>query len=144
MSIIDWLDESVPNGGSKSNLGRVLDIAYNIEYGAECSQQSALNLVYLLGYQGAGTVPRLRQVEREVPRRRRQRSGRAAGFAEALGAQIQPDKALDRDQAQFHWDVHAQAFGGSSGHVRPRRARTALLAPARRSTTRKPGSSRSR
>ena len=54
MSIIDWLDESVPNGGSKSNLGRVLDIAYNIEYGAECSQQSALNLIYLLGYQGAG------------------------------------------------------------------------------------------
>jgi len=54
MSIIDWLDESVPNGGSKSKLGRVLDIAYNIEYGAECSQQSALNLIYLLGYQGAG------------------------------------------------------------------------------------------
>ena len=54
MSIIDWLDESVPDGGSKSNLGRVLDIAYNIEYGAECSQQSALNLIYLLGYQGAG------------------------------------------------------------------------------------------
>ena len=54
MSIIQWLDESIPNGGSKSNLGRVLDIAYNIEYGAECSQQSALNLIYLLGYQGAG------------------------------------------------------------------------------------------
>jgi monoamine oxidase len=54
MSIIDWLDESIPNGGSKSNLGRVLDIAYNIEYGAECSQQSALNLIYLLGYQGQG------------------------------------------------------------------------------------------
>jgi monoamine oxidase len=54
MSIIDWLDETVPNGGSKSNLGRVLDIAYNIEYGAESSVQSALNLVYLLGYRGLG------------------------------------------------------------------------------------------
>jgi monoamine oxidase len=54
MSIIQWLDESVPNGGSKSNLGRVLDIAYNIEYGAECSVQSALNLIYLLGYRGQG------------------------------------------------------------------------------------------
>jgi monoamine oxidase len=54
MSIIQWLDETVPNGGSKSNLGRVLDIAYNIEYGAECSQQSALNLLYLLGYRGQG------------------------------------------------------------------------------------------
>jgi monoamine oxidase len=54
MSIIDWLDESVPNGGSTSNLGRVLDIAYNIEYGAECSVQSSLNLLYLLGYRGQG------------------------------------------------------------------------------------------
>src|SRR3989449_8904501 len=54
MSIIDWLDETVPNGGSQSNLGRVLDIAYNIEYGAECSVQSSLNLLYLLGYSGQG------------------------------------------------------------------------------------------
>jgi monoamine oxidase len=54
MSIIDWLDETVPHGGSKSNLGRVLDIAYNIEYGAECSVQSSLNLLYLLGYSGQG------------------------------------------------------------------------------------------
>jgi len=54
MSIIEWLDETVPNGGSKSNLGRVLDIAYNIEYGAECSEQSSLNLLYLLGYIGQG------------------------------------------------------------------------------------------
>jgi monoamine oxidase len=54
MSIIDWLDETVPNGGSKSNLGRVLDLAYNIEYGAESSVQSSLNLLYLLGYRGQG------------------------------------------------------------------------------------------
>jgi monoamine oxidase len=53
MSIIDWLNESVP-GGASSNLGRVLDIAYNIEYGAECSAQSSLNLLYLLGYRGQG------------------------------------------------------------------------------------------
>src|SRR5262249_46664341 len=54
MSSIQWLDETVPNGGSKSDLGRVLDIAYNIEYGAECSQQSSLNLLYLLAYSGQG------------------------------------------------------------------------------------------
>jgi monoamine oxidase len=54
MSIIQWLDETVPKGGSKSDLGRVLDIAYNIEYGAECSEQSSLNLLYLLGYSGQG------------------------------------------------------------------------------------------
>jgi monoamine oxidase len=54
MSIIDWLDETVPNGGASSKLGQVLDIAYNIEYGAESSVQSALNLIYLLGYRGQG------------------------------------------------------------------------------------------
>ena len=53
MSIIDWLNETVP-GGASSNLGRVLDIAYNIEYGAECNEQSALNLLYLLGFSGQG------------------------------------------------------------------------------------------
>jgi len=53
MSIIDWLNETVP-GGAGSNLGSVLNIAYTIEYGAECSEQSSLNLLYLLGYSGHG------------------------------------------------------------------------------------------
>ena len=47
MSISDWINESVP-GGIDSRLGRLLDVAYNIEYGAECDQQSALSLLYLL------------------------------------------------------------------------------------------------
>jgi monoamine oxidase len=55
MSIIDWIKESVP-GGMDSNLGQLLDVAYNIEYGAESSVQSALNLVYLLGYATGGTI----------------------------------------------------------------------------------------
>lgn len=54
LSIIDWLNESVPNGGASSKLGQLLDVAYNIEYGAESSVQSSLNLIYLLGYQGPG------------------------------------------------------------------------------------------
>jgi monoamine oxidase len=53
MSIIDWLNESVP-GGASSDLGQLLDVAYNIEYGAESSVQSSLNLLYLLGYSGQG------------------------------------------------------------------------------------------
>ena len=53
MSILDWIDESVP-GGRHSRLGRLLDIAYVIEYGAECAEQSALNLLYLLGYNSPG------------------------------------------------------------------------------------------
>lgn len=55
MSIIDWIEESVP-GGVSSRLGQLLDVAYNIEYGAECSQQSSLNLLYLLGYSGQGQL----------------------------------------------------------------------------------------
>ena len=49
MSVYDWIESRVP-GGHKSPFGRLLDFAYNIEYGAETSDQSALNLVYLLGY----------------------------------------------------------------------------------------------
>jgi monoamine oxidase len=55
MSIVDWIEESVP-GGIDSKLGQLLDVAYNIEYGAESSAQSALNLVYLLGYATGGTL----------------------------------------------------------------------------------------
>ncbi len=53
MSIIDWINESIP-GGINSRLGQLLDVAYNIEYGAECETQSALNLIYLLGYNSPG------------------------------------------------------------------------------------------
>jgi len=55
MSIIDWINESVP-GGLNSRLGQLLDVAYNIEYGAESSLQSSLNLLYLLGYSGQGQL----------------------------------------------------------------------------------------
>jgi monoamine oxidase len=55
MSITDWISAYVP-GGMSSRFGRLLDIAYNIEYGAECSQQSALNMLYLLGYVGQGQL----------------------------------------------------------------------------------------
>jgi monoamine oxidase len=55
MSIRDWINVSVP-GGIGSRLGQLLDVAYNIEYGAETTQQSSLNLLYLLGYLGQGKI----------------------------------------------------------------------------------------
>jgi monoamine oxidase len=55
MTITQWIQESVP-GGIKSRFGQLLDVAYNIEFGAECSDQSALNLLYLLGYVGQGRL----------------------------------------------------------------------------------------
>ena len=53
LSIADWIRLYVP-GGLGSKLGQLLDVAYNIEYGAESSDQSSLNLLYLLGYVGPG------------------------------------------------------------------------------------------
>ncbi len=53
MSIVDWIEETF-DGGMSSRIGQLLDVAYNIEYGAESSEQSSLNLLYLLGYRGPG------------------------------------------------------------------------------------------
>jgi monoamine oxidase len=53
MSILDWINSRVP-GGHATPLGQLLDVAYNIEYGAEIADQSSLNLLYLLGYSGPG------------------------------------------------------------------------------------------
>ena len=49
MSAYEWIERKV-QGGHRSAMGQLLDVAYNIEYGAETTDQSALNLVYLLGY----------------------------------------------------------------------------------------------
>ncbi|WP_455359778.1 flavin monoamine oxidase family protein [Streptomyces sp. SYSU K21746] len=50
MSLHEWIDSRVP-GGHSSPLGRFFDVAYNVEYGADTTQQSALALVLLMGYQ---------------------------------------------------------------------------------------------
>jgi monoamine oxidase len=50
MSIYDWIESRVP-GGHGSAFGRLLDVAYNEEYGADTTDQASLNLVYLLAYQ---------------------------------------------------------------------------------------------
>jgi monoamine oxidase len=50
LSVHDWIRTRVP-GGHTSAFGRLLDVAYNIEYGAETTDQSSLNLLYLLAYQ---------------------------------------------------------------------------------------------
>jgi monoamine oxidase len=55
LSVLDWINQNVP-GGIRSRLGQLLDVAYNIEYGAETSVQSSLNMLYLLGYSGQGQL----------------------------------------------------------------------------------------
>ncbi len=52
-----WTGSRRPSqGGISSRVGQLLDVAYNIEYGAESAEQSSLNLLYLLGYQGQGNL----------------------------------------------------------------------------------------
>jgi len=55
MSITDYIKAYVP-GGLSSKLGQLLDVAYNIEYGGESSDQSSLNMLYLLAYSGQGQL----------------------------------------------------------------------------------------
>jgi monoamine oxidase len=55
MSIVDWIEETF-EGGIDSRIGQLLDVAYNIEYGAESDEQSSLNLLYLLAYSGQGNL----------------------------------------------------------------------------------------
>ncbi|HYS03236.1 MAG TPA: NAD(P)/FAD-dependent oxidoreductase [Candidatus Eisenbacteria bacterium] len=50
LSIFDWIESRVPDGHA-SSMGQLLDVAYNIEYGNVTTEQSSLNLIYLLGFQ---------------------------------------------------------------------------------------------
>ena len=50
LSLFDWIETRVP-GGHTSRMGQLLDVAYNIEYGNVTTEQSSLNMVYLLGFQ---------------------------------------------------------------------------------------------
>jgi len=50
LSLYKWIETRVP-GGHTSRMGRLLDVAYNIEYGNVTTEQSSLNMVYLLGFQ---------------------------------------------------------------------------------------------
>ena len=92
MSILDWINRYVP-GGIASRLGQLLDIAYNIEYGAESSDQSSLNLLYLLGYLGPGRL-RIFGPSNEKYHVRGGNDQIAARIAAALGPQIHLNYAL--------------------------------------------------
>ena len=50
MSVYEYIEWRIP-GGHRSPLGALLDVAYVIEYGADSREQSALNLIFLLGFQ---------------------------------------------------------------------------------------------
>jgi monoamine oxidase len=114
MSIIDWINETVP-GGLDSRLGQLLDVAYTIEYGAESSEQSALNLLYLLGFSGQGQL-RIFGPSNEKYHVRGGNDQLPARLAEALPDQIQLGSALVA--------VKRNADGTYSVTLKPRAGRT--------------------
>lgn len=50
MSVYDWIESRVP-GGHRSDFGKLLDVAYNIEFGAETTAQTAIGMLGLIGFQ---------------------------------------------------------------------------------------------
>jgi monoamine oxidase len=92
LSIAEWIAQTVP-GGLASPLGQLLDAAYVIEYGAEISDQSSLNLLYLLGYSGQGQL-RVFGPSNEKSRVRGGNDQIVSRLAERLPGQIQTGTAL--------------------------------------------------
>jgi monoamine oxidase len=92
ISIADWIGRYVP-GGLQSNLGRLLDVSYNTEFGAESSDQTSLNLLYLLGYSGGGRL-RLFGASNEKFRVRGGNDQVVTRLAERLEGQVRLDSEL--------------------------------------------------
>jgi monoamine oxidase len=92
MSIRKWIKLHVP-GGIGSKLGQLLDVAYNIEYGAETTDQSSLNMLYLLAYSGQGQL-RIFGPSNEKYHVRGGNDQITDGLARALSGQIRTGAAL--------------------------------------------------
>jgi monoamine oxidase len=93
LSVRDYIEAVVPRGGIGSPLGQLLDIAYNIEYGAETADQSSLNLLYLLAYSGQGQL-RIFGPSNEKYHVRGGNDQIVARLAQAVDGQIETDAAL--------------------------------------------------
>jgi len=93
MSIVDWIERYVP-GGRRSRLGSLLEVAYTIEYGAEASVQSSLNMLYLLAYSGQGQM-RIFGPSNEKYHVRGGNDQIAARLAAALGDRIRLGSRLE-------------------------------------------------
>jgi monoamine oxidase len=125
MSIIDWINETFEDG-IESKVGQLLDVAYNIEYGAESSEQSSLNLLYLLGYSGQGQLRifgpsnekyHVRGGNDQIPQR----------LAERLGSRITTGSELIaiRSTSGGRWDLTFRQ-GASTRTIRADRVVLAL------------------
>jgi monoamine oxidase len=112
MTLYQWIENYVP-GGHSSSLGQLLDVAYNIEYGAETKVQSSLNMLYLLGYAGPGQFRTFGKSNEkfhvhggndQIPQI----------LAQKLGAQITPSAPLTVIKRNTD-GTYALTFGNGSG-----------------------------
>jgi monoamine oxidase len=92
ISIAEYIDRYVPDGHA-SKLGKLLDVAYNIEYGGESDVQSSLNMLYLLAYSGQGQL-RIFGPSNEKYHVVGGNDQIPARMADALRGQITPDSEL--------------------------------------------------
>src|SRR3954453_21869169 len=111
MSIAQWIQAYVP-GGLKSRLGQLLDVAYNIEYGAETNVQSSLNMLYLLAYSGQGQL-RIFGPSNEKYHVRGGNDQIPARLAAALQGQITTGSALTSIKRNFG-GTHTLSFQSGS------------------------------
>ena len=123
MTIYQWIENYVP-GGHRSQLGAMLDVAYNIEYGAETTVQSSLNMLYLLGYTGPGQFRtfgksnekfHIRGGNDQIP----------TILAAKLGSQITTNTPLTAIKKNND-GTYNLTLGSSTRRRRPRRARAAV------------------
>ncbi|GIO14098.1 hypothetical protein J19TS2_36530 [Cohnella xylanilytica] len=99
-SVAGYIDEIVP-GGRSSRFGRLLELAYEVEYGADVREQSPLNLLYLLGG-GPGGRFRIYGDSDECFRIRGGNDRLPAGLAARLEGQVclrSPLAGIERDGA---------------------------------------------
>jgi monoamine oxidase len=109
MTVAEYIDRIVP-GGHSSPFGKLLDVAYNIEFGAETSDQSALNLLYLLSY----SDPNIFQIFGSSDEHYHIRGGNdqvVSLLAASLGDQIQTGSPLVSIRTRPDGRVNL-AFGG--------------------------------
>ena len=89
---------------SSSRLGQLLDVAYNIEYGAESNVQSSLNMLYLLGFAGQGQL-RIFGKSNEKYHVRGGNDQIPARLGDALAGPGDDRLGARRDQAQRRWQL---------------------------------------
>ncbi len=134
MSITEWIQRNVP-GGIASRLGRLLAIAYTIEFGAQCTDQSALNLLYLLGY----SKPHRLQLFGSSNERFHVKGGNdlmVSGLASRLPGQIQRGSRLVavRRHSSGEYELTFHRTGGGTTNVRADQVVLAIPFTAMRSS----------